>query len=54
MGGETFGPMKAVCPSIGECQGQEAGVGGLVSRRRGDGMGGRVFFRGESRKGDNI
>jgi hypothetical protein len=23
---------KIICPSTGECQGQEAGVGGLVSR----------------------
>jgi hypothetical protein len=23
--------MKIICPSIGECQGQEAGVGGLGS-----------------------
>ena len=40
MGGEALGPVKALCPSVGECQGQEAGVGGLVSRRRGDGIGG--------------
>jgi hypothetical protein len=26
--------MKTVCPSVRECQGQEVGVGGLVSRRR--------------------
>jgi hypothetical protein len=53
MGGEALCPMKALCPSVGECQGQEAGGGGLVSRRRGEGMG-RVFFGGETRKGDNI
>jgi hypothetical protein len=35
MGGEALGPVKAVCPSIGECQGREAGVGGLVSKRQG-------------------
>jgi hypothetical protein len=23
MGGEALGPMKALCPSIGECQDQE-------------------------------
>jgi hypothetical protein len=51
MGGKALGPVKALSPSVGECQGQEAGVGGLVSRRRGDGMGG---FGGETRKGDNI
>jgi hypothetical protein len=32
MGGEALGPMKALCPSVGECQGQEVGVGRLVSR----------------------
>jgi hypothetical protein len=32
MGGETLGLMKIICPSTGECQGQEAGVGGLGSR----------------------
>jgi hypothetical protein len=32
MGGEAFGPVKVLCPSIGECQGQEAGVGRLGSR----------------------
>jgi hypothetical protein len=25
--------VKALCPSVEECQGQEAGVGGLVSRK---------------------
>ena len=39
MGGEALGPVKVLCPSIGECQGQEAGVGGLVSSGRGEGMG---------------
>jgi hypothetical protein len=29
---EALGPVKALYPSIGECQSQEAGVGGLVSR----------------------
>jgi hypothetical protein len=51
MGGETLGPVKVLCPSIGNCQGWEVGMGGLVSRGRGDGMG---VFRGETRKGDNI
>ena len=32
MGGETLGLSKIICPSIGECQGQELGVGGLGSR----------------------
>jgi hypothetical protein len=51
MGGESFGSVKVLCPSIGECQGQEAGVGGLVSRGRREGMG---VFRGETRKKNNI
>jgi hypothetical protein len=32
MGGEAFGLAKILCPSTGECQGQEVGVGGLGSR----------------------
>ena len=40
MGGKAVGPEKARCPSVGECQDREAGVGGLVSRERGDGIGG--------------
>ena len=39
MGGEALGPVKAGCPSVGECQDREAGVGGLVSRGRGEGGG---------------
>ena len=31
MGGEALGLVKVLCSSIGECQGQEAGVGGLGS-----------------------
>ena len=36
MGREALGPVKVLCPSIGECQGQEAGVGGLVRREGGE------------------
>jgi hypothetical protein len=39
MGGEALDPVKVLCLSIGECQDQEAGVGGLGSRRRGEGIG---------------
>ena len=43
MGGETLGPMKAECTSVGECQGGEAGVYGKVGehphRSRGTGNG---------------
>jgi hypothetical protein len=48
MGGEALVPGKALCPSIGECQGQEAEVGGLVSRGRGKG---REFLKGKPGKG---
>jgi hypothetical protein len=39
MGGEALGLAKIICPSTGEYQGQEAGVGGLGSRAR---EGGRI------------
>jgi hypothetical protein len=58
MGGETLCPMKALCPSVGEYQGQESGVGGLVSRRREggreggrEGIGGGCFLEGKPGKG---
>ena len=41
--------MKAQCPSVGESRDKDAGVGGLVSKGKGDGMG---VFRGETRKRD--
>jgi hypothetical protein len=44
MGGEALGPVKALYPSIGECQGQETGVGGVWSR--GCGGGDRRFSEG--------
>jgi hypothetical protein len=33
--GETLGFATIICPSTGECQGQEEGLGGLESRVRG-------------------
>jgi hypothetical protein len=36
MGEEALGIVKIICPSTGECQGQEAGVGGLGSRVDGE------------------
>ena len=39
MGGEVLGPVKVLCPSVGECQGQGVGVGGLGSRGRGKEIG---------------
>ena len=35
VGGKVLGLAKILCPSIEECQGQEARVGGLESRGRG-------------------
>jgi hypothetical protein len=51
MGGEVLGPLKALCPSVRECQGQGVGVGGYMSRWIGEGLG---CFGRETRKGDNI
>jgi hypothetical protein len=48
MGGEYLGPVKARCPSVGECQDRESGVGGLVSRGWRDGIGG--FWRGNKER----
>ena len=53
MGREVLGPVRALCPSVGDFQGQEVGVSGLVSRGRWEGIE-RVGFGGETRKGDNI
>jgi hypothetical protein len=52
MGGEALGPVKALCPSVGECQGQEVGVAGLVSR--GWGGGDRVRGSSEGKQGKGI
>ena len=38
-GRRGLGPVKVLCPSVGECQGQEVGVGGLVSKGSGEEMG---------------
>jgi hypothetical protein len=51
MGEEALGPVTAQCPSVGEFEGREEGVGGLVNRGREDGIG---SFGGELRKGHNI
>jgi hypothetical protein len=52
MVGEAIGPVKVLCPSKGECQGQEAGVCVLVSRGSEEVLGGGVGEK--TRKGDNI
>ena len=49
MGGEDLGPVKVLCSSVGECQGQEAGVGGWVSWESREGIGG--FRRGNQERG---
>jgi hypothetical protein len=49
MEGEALGPVKVLCPSIGECLGQEAGVGRLGSR--GSGGGDRGFSEVKLGKG---
>jgi hypothetical protein len=49
MGGEALGPVKVLCPSIGECQGQLAGVGDFVNRARGKGL--WDFWRGNQERG---
>jgi hypothetical protein len=49
MGGEALGSVKVLCPIIGECWGQEAGVGRLGSRGRWQGD--RRFSEGKLGKG---
>jgi hypothetical protein len=44
--GDALGPVKALCPSVGECQGQEEGVCKLVSSGSGEGIGRMGFQRG--------
>ena len=39
MGGEALGPVKAQCPSVGEYQDREVGVGEFVSRGWKNGIG---------------
>jgi hypothetical protein len=51
MRGEALDPVKARCPSVGECQDREVEVGELVNRERRNGM---RNFGGEMREGDNI
>jgi hypothetical protein len=47
--GEALGLAKILGPSIGECQGQEVGVGELGSRGRGNIIG--DFHRGNQERG---
>jgi hypothetical protein len=41
--------VKSLCPRVGECQDREAGVGGIVSKGKGNGMGGGVWRGNEER-----
>jgi hypothetical protein len=52
MRGKALGPVKALCPSVGECQDKEVRVSGLVSRGRDDGMGGG--WRGNEEGGQHL
>jgi hypothetical protein len=47
---KALGPVKVLCPSVGECQGQDAEVDGLVSKGRGGNAGG-CFLEGKPGKG---
>jgi hypothetical protein len=49
MGEEALGPVKVLCPSIRDFLGQDEGVGGLVSKGKGKGIGG--FQRGNLERG---
>ena len=54
MGGEALDPMKAQCPSVGECQGMEAEVSGWGSTLKEAGLGGggiEGFWWGNLEKG---
>jgi hypothetical protein len=46
---EALGSVKVLCPSVGECQGQEAEVDGLLSRGRGKVIG--SFWRRTQEQG---
>jgi hypothetical protein len=39
MRGEAFRLVKIICPSTGECQGEEVGVGGLGGAGQGEVIG---------------
>ena len=53
MGEEALGLVKILCPNIGECQGQELRVGGLVNMGKREGIGRADFQRGNQER-DNI
>lgn len=47
MGREALGFVKIMCPSIGECQGQEAGCAWVGEQGEGEGIG---YFEEDTRK----
>jgi hypothetical protein len=49
MEGKALGPVNGLCPSVGECQDQEIGVVGLVSREKREWIGG--FRKGNQERG---
>jgi hypothetical protein len=51
MGEEALGPVKALCPSVGECKDQEAGMGELVSKGNKERIGGGGFWRENQERG---
>ena len=51
MGEEALDPVKVLCPSIGECQGQEAGCAWVGEQGEGEGIG---YFQEDTRKGGII
>jgi hypothetical protein len=51
MGGKALGPVKALCPSIGECQDQKWEWVGWGAEGGEKGLG---IFGGKTRKRDNI
>jgi hypothetical protein len=57
-GKRVLGTVKALCPSVGECQGREGGVGGRVDERpyrnRGREGGIGVFLRENQDRGYHL
>jgi hypothetical protein len=52
MGREVLGPEKDLCLIVEECQDREEGVGGLVSRGGGEGIGN--FEKGNQERGKHL
>jgi hypothetical protein len=52
VGGEALGPVKARCPSVGECQDREVGNEWVDEQGEGDGIG--SFWRGNQERVQNL